>query len=178
MRQHGSCACRAGTMGGVLLLGPPGSGKSDLLLRLLDRPGWRLVGDDQLLLRREGAVLTARAVAPLRGILEVRGLGLLEGLAAEEEAALGLVVECVERDAVPRLPVPRRWAALGLMLPLVAIDAHAASAPRLVELALEGAGGTGAGWRAGAFEPARPGARPASSDEATAPPDATGRLPA
>ncbi|MFC0410831.1 HPr kinase/phosphorylase [Roseomonas elaeocarpi] len=171
MRQHGSCACQPGPMGGVLLLGAPGSGKSDLLLRLLDRPGWRLVGDDQLILRRDGDALRAQAASPLRGMLEVRGLGLLEGLTHEDEAALGLAVECVGRDAVPRLPVPRRWEALGVTLPVVAIDAHAASAPRLVELALQGASGTGTGWRAGAFEAE---ARPAGRDEAAPHPAADG----
>ena len=33
MMLHGSCAARNGA--GVLLVGPPGAGKSDLLLRLL-----------------------------------------------------------------------------------------------------------------------------------------------
>ena len=45
MQIHASCAAREGH--GVLLLGPSGSGKSDLLLRLLDR-GFALVADDRV----------------------------------------------------------------------------------------------------------------------------------
>ena len=45
MQIHGSCASRTGD--GVLLIGPPGAGKSDLLLRLLAR-GFDLVADDRV----------------------------------------------------------------------------------------------------------------------------------
>ena len=45
MQIHGSCACRDGD--GVLLIGPPGAGKSDLVLRLLAR-GFDLVADDRV----------------------------------------------------------------------------------------------------------------------------------
>ena len=67
MQIHGSCAARDGAA--VLLLGPSGSGKSDLALRLLDR-GFLLVADDQVLI--EDGV--ARAPPPLAGLLELRGL--------------------------------------------------------------------------------------------------------
>ena len=152
MLRHGSCAARDGR--GVLLLGPPGAGKSDLLLRLLDG-GWGLVADDQVLLtRREGgegpAGLWAEPPRALRGMLEVRGLGILEGLETEAPVPLGLVVECVPRGAVPRLPVPRRWEGSGL--PLLALHPFDASAPRKLELALRAAGGR-LSCRAGAFAP-------------------------
>ena len=42
---HASCVELSGT--GVVLLGPPGSGKSDLALRLIDG-GARLVADDRV----------------------------------------------------------------------------------------------------------------------------------
>jgi len=45
MLVHGSCVAWA--QGGILLLGPPGGGKSDLALRLLGR-GAVLVADDQV----------------------------------------------------------------------------------------------------------------------------------
>ena len=45
MPLHGSCAALGGDA--VLFLGPPGAGKSDLVLRLMGR-GWMLVADDQV----------------------------------------------------------------------------------------------------------------------------------
>ncbi|UFN49006.1 hypothetical protein LPC08_23920 [Roseomonas sp. OT10] len=156
MLQHGSCAARDGR--GVLLLGLPGAGKSDLLLRLLDR-GWRLVADDQVLLSRRGAAMWAEPPQALRGMLEVRGLGILEGLEWEAPVPLGLAVECVGREAVPRLPQPRAWtppgeAAGGVAtgLPLLALHPFGASAPRRLELALALAEGRLTA-RAGAFAP-------------------------
>jgi len=134
MLQHGSCAARHGA--GVLLLGPPGAGKSDLLLRLMGE-GWMLVADDQVLLRAEGNTLRASAPAALRGMIEVRGLGLIAGLESEAEAPLALAVDCVGREGMPRLPEPARFEALGRTLPRLAIHAADASAPRKLALAME-----------------------------------------
>lgn len=111
---------------GVLLLGPPGSGKSDLALRLLAR-GFDLVADDQV----EIADGVGCAPAPLAGLLEVRGLGIVR-LPRVASARLALVVELGEAE---RLPSPDRHADLGL--PRVRVDAGAASAPERVALALD-----------------------------------------
>jgi HPr kinase/phosphorylase len=110
----------------VLLLGPPGSGKSDLALRLLDC-GFMLVADDRVEI--EDGV--ARPPPALAGLLEVRGLGILR-LPHVQSARLALAVELAEP---PRLPVPARHAELGL--PLVAVDARSPSAAQRVALALD-----------------------------------------
>lgn len=149
MLQHGGCAARDGA--GVLLLGPPGAGKSDLLLRLTGA-GWRLVADDQVMLWAEGDAIRAAAPVTLRGMIEVRGLGLLAGLDSMEDATLSLVVDCVPRAEVPRLPHPARWEALGRSLPRIALHAPDASAPRVLDLALDALAGRLA-CRAGALEP-------------------------
>lgn len=141
MLLHGSCVSRDAAA--VLLLGPPGSGKSDLLLRLIGR-GWVLVADDQV--RIDG--LAASAPPALRGMLEVRGLGVFEGLAVAEGARLALVVELVAREAVARLPMPHTWAPAGV--PRVALHAFDAAAPEKVAMALDAALGRVA-QRAGAF---------------------------
>jgi serine kinase of HPr protein (carbohydrate metabolism regulator) len=141
MLVHGSCASRDGAA--VLLLGPPGSGKSDLLLRLIGR-GWALVADDQV--RLEG--LAVSAPPALRGMIEVRGLGVFAGLAVEEAARLALVVDLVPREGVERLPRPARWPPAGV--PLVALHGFDASACEKVAWALEAACGRRA-QRAGAF---------------------------
>ena len=124
MQIHASCAARDGA--GVLLLGPPGSGKSDLALRLLDC-GFMLVADDRVEVD-EGV---ARPPAALAGLLEVRGVGILR-LPYLQSVRLALAVELTEP---PRLPAPARHAELGL--PLVAVDARSPSAARCVALALD-----------------------------------------
>jgi HPr kinase/phosphorylase len=125
MQIHGSCAARSGD--GVLLIGPPGSGKSDLLLRLLAR-GFDLVADDRV----DIADGMARPVPFLAGLLEVRGLGVVR-LPYAASVRLALVVQL--GDVGVRLPAPRHHETLDL--PLVSVDACAASAPDRVVLALD-----------------------------------------
>jgi serine kinase of HPr protein (carbohydrate metabolism regulator) len=69
-----------------VLLGPSGSGKSDLALRLIERTdaageaepaGAFLVADDRVLIEAVDDGLIARAPDTLRGRLEVRGVGVL-----------------------------------------------------------------------------------------------------
>jgi len=111
----------------VLLLGPPGCGKSDLVLQLLEC-GFVLVADDRVTI--EGR--TARAPEALAGLLEVRGLGIVRR-AHVASAELALAVDL--GGAPERLPRPARHAALDL--PLVAIDPRGASAALRVRLALD-----------------------------------------
>jgi HPr kinase/phosphorylase len=125
MNIHGSCAAREGK--GVLLTGPPGSGKSDLLLRLLSH-GFSLVADDRI----DVAGLMARPPTSLAGLLEVRGLGILR-LPYVPEVELVLAIE-LTRD-VPRLPLAARHHLLDL--PLLRLDPGWASAPERVGLALD-----------------------------------------
>jgi HPr kinase/phosphorylase len=146
MLQHGSCAASGGA--GVLFLGVPGAGKSDLLLRLMQR-GWQLVADDQVALSVTAAGLAAEAPAALAGMLEVRGVGIFQGL-PHGPAPLRLAVLLVGRDEVPRLPEPRVFTVLGRDLPLLALHAFDASAPAKIELSL-GVAEARYGLRAGAF---------------------------
>lgn len=126
------------------MLGPPGSGKSDLALRLLGR-GFALVADDQVLVAEDRGVA---APATLRGLLEVRGLGIFEGLPVAEGAVLALAVELVPPEGVARLPVPAAWAPAGV--PRVALSGFEASACDKLAWALDAAIGLRA-QRAGAF---------------------------
>jgi HPr kinase/phosphorylase len=128
MTLHASCATRDGA--GVLLTGPPGAGKSDLLLRLLDH-GFTLVADDQVEVARAGASWVASAPAALAGLLEVRGLGLCR-MPWQRHTTLALVVRLGE---AVRLPMPETFPNLGL--PTVDIVPWHASAPHRVALALE-----------------------------------------
>ena len=133
MLMHGSCAARSGEA--VLFLGAPGAGKSDLVLRLIDR-GWVLVADDQVELSAEGGQLLADSPPALRGLLEVRGLGILAGQPVQRAVPLRLVVDCLPRSHVPRLPHPDSFKAEDLAVPRLGLHAHDASAGVKVECAL------------------------------------------
>jgi HPr kinase/phosphorylase len=150
MPLHASCAATAGD--GVLFLGPSGAGKSELVLRLLHR-GWALVADDQVELTASGDTLLAAPPEPLRGLLEVRGLGLFRDLPVAAPARLRLVVDLLPQgEAPPRLPEPRDFAAHGRSLPRVALAGREAAAPDKVIFALAAACGR-LGLAAGAFPP-------------------------
>ena len=112
---------------GVLLIGPSGSGKSDLALRLLSR-GFELVADDCVDIE-DGIAAPPPALA---GLLEVRGLGIVR-LPYASTARLALVAELGVADE--RLPAPGHHAGLGLAL--IRLDPTAASAAERVVLALD-----------------------------------------
>jgi HPr kinase/phosphorylase len=122
---HGSCVSKDGNA--ILMVGPSGSGKSDLALRLLSR-GFELVADDQV----DIAGGIASCPPELAGLLEVRGLGIVR-LPHRAEARLVLVVELDGRPE--RMPIQARHP--DLALPVVRINAAAASAPERVALALD-----------------------------------------
>ncbi|MCS6781125.1 MAG: hypothetical protein NZ555_15645 [Geminicoccaceae bacterium] len=117
---------------GLLLRGPPGTGKSDLALRLLEA-GADLVADDLVALERRDERLIARPVA-YPGLVEARGQGLFR-LASLPNRALDLLVDCRARTAT-RLPAPRRETILGVALPVLALACRDASAPARLRLAL------------------------------------------
>lgn len=128
---HASCVAIKGQ--GVLIIGPSGSGKSDLALRLIDR-GARLVSDDQSIVTLENGRLLARPPQTIQGLVEVRGLGVR---AMEWEADVPLAVAIELGAKVERYPLETRTFALaGSTLRLVRLDAFHASTPLKVEMAL------------------------------------------
>lgn len=131
----------ASSEAGVLLLGPSGAGKSDLALRLLER-GAMLVADDRAELFVRDRVLMARAPAGLRGLIEIRGVGILEFSYAQEAP---IVLALALGRAGPRLPeakfyeVPPELALdTELRTPLLRLDARESSAPAKVIAAVAG----------------------------------------
>lgn len=130
---------------GLLLRGPSGAGKSDLALRLIDA-GARLVADDQCELHRRGAAVLVRAPETLRGLIELRGVGIVR-LAPVSEVPLGLIADLVVADAIERLPLPRTETVFGIAVPVVAIapfEASAAAKLRVAMRALSDLDGSGA----------------------------------
>lgn len=119
---------------GVLLRGPPGSGKSDLALRLIDR-GAALVADDRVILSVDHGGLAAFAPGPGAGKLEIRGLGIVR-VPYLARADLHLVVDLVEPGRIERLPKAAETVLLGVALPVLTLAPFEASAPAKVRLAL------------------------------------------
>jgi serine kinase of HPr protein (carbohydrate metabolism regulator) len=117
----------------ILLRGPPGAGKSDLALRLIDG-GACLVADDQAEMRRVGDQIMVTAPAAIAGLIEVRGLGILR-VDAVKAAPLALLVDLVRSAEVERLPESRFEEVLGLAIPLIALAPFEASAPAKLRLA-------------------------------------------
>jgi len=131
---HGTTVALEGE--GVLLRGPPGSGKSDLALRLIDG-GARLIADDQTELTRAPDGVVARSPASIAGRMEVRGLGILR-VPTAPSVPLRLVIDLVKPDRVERLPEPQFCDYLQCSLPLLALAPFEASAPAKIRLALAG----------------------------------------
>jgi HPr kinase/phosphorylase len=119
----------------VLLRGFSGRGKSDLAFRLI-AAGATLIGDDQVALEaRQGKVMAEPAEA-IRGLLEIRGVGLVKCPVAPP-APLGLVVDLVAREDVPRLPEKETADILGVAVPRLQLHAFDASTPFKIMKAIE-----------------------------------------
>lgn len=119
---HGSVAQYKGF--GILCLGTPGSGKSDLMLRLMNRGGM-LVADDQVIFTSKttkeidkgySEQLFAQSPAEIQGKLEVRGLGILT-FPYLPEALVSVVLNLVTREQVERLPLPKTKEILNISIP-------------------------------------------------------------
>jgi HPr kinase/phosphorylase len=111
---HGSCVAVDGR--GLLILGPSGSGKSALALRLLSL-GASLVADDRTALGVEAGSLIARSPASIAGLIEARGVGILHApTVAEAEVALVADLGQIETE---RLPPARRITLVGCVVDLV-----------------------------------------------------------
>ena len=138
-RIHATCvALRAGRgWRGVLMRGPPGAGKSDLALRLIES-GARLVADDQTELVAKGRILIASSPAPIAGLIEARGVGVVK-LARDQivaHAPVSLLVDLVPPERIERLPEPVHDRLLGIDLPVLLLTPFEASAPVKLHLAL------------------------------------------
>lgn len=102
-----------------MICGASGRGKSTLALALIER-GAQLVGDDRVIIWREGAQLFARAPATIAHLIEARGLGLIR-VPALRLARLRLVVDANAPEPA-RLPDPETRMLCGVSLPCFALS--------------------------------------------------------
>lgn len=128
----------------ALIVGPSGTGKSDLALRLImtslhdgGRPLYaHLIADDQVVIRRQDDRLLASAPKTIPGLIEVRGLGILP-IAHADDIEVALFADVDPAHPSERFPDrPEVRSLLGIAVPVVRIDALQASAPAKLVLAL------------------------------------------
>jgi len=124
----------------VLIRGASGSGKSGLVLDLLQaaQSGLlsfaRLVADDRAQVEASNGRLLVRPAKALAHLLEVRGLGISK-VEAEPVAVVGLVVDLAAEDA-ERLPQARATQTTieGIRLPRLAVASGQAPLPLVLAL--------------------------------------------
>jgi HPr kinase/phosphorylase len=119
----------------VVLRGPSGSGKSDLALRLIENG--ILISDDQTRLERRETQIFATAPPTIKGLLEVRGLGLIK-VPTIDEAPVALIVDLMEVRHIERMPRPEQLQTeiLNVTLPRLALDPAKPGAPARIRMAL------------------------------------------
>jgi serine kinase of HPr protein (carbohydrate metabolism regulator) len=130
---HGSAVALSGKA--VFLRGASGSGKSDLAFRLVNL-GFALIADDQVEFKLRLDRVYAGAVESVKGLLEIRGVGLVKFPPAGA-AALALVIDLVAAGAVPRLPEWEAAEILGVRVPRLRLHAFDASTPLKILKAME-----------------------------------------
>ncbi len=121
---------------GVLIQGPSGSGKSDLALRAIGQ-GFRLVADDRTVLFLSAGRLFGRAPGALHGLIEIRGVGVVQ-MAVLDLAPIVLSVRCkTTLDAVERHPESTFIDLLGVAAPVMDLWPFENSAPAKISRAIE-----------------------------------------
>ncbi|HQS70235.1 MAG: serine kinase [Novosphingobium sp. 28-62-57] len=119
---------------GVLIEGPPGSGKSSLALALIDR-GAVLVGDDGVLLEVQEGSLIAAPHPQTSGKLEVRNLGLID-FAVSLPVPVALVLR-LDGDAPRYVETAECSVVMGVDVPLVRLWPDSPVLALRAELALK-----------------------------------------
>ena len=121
---------------GVLITGKSGSGKSDLALRLIENKKASLVADDVVCVEKSDNQLWGKAPQNIAGMLEVRGIGIVE-YPYLERSNIRLWVRLVEHiDEIERMPKVKNDLILGLEIKQIALYARENSAPDKIMAAL------------------------------------------
>ena len=128
-----------GPLAGVLLRGPSGTGKSDLALRLIEACPWRrtrLVADDGVSLQEEAGRLIALCPPAIAGVLEVRGVGLVQRPFAPAITLRLLLALGDTPRRLPQLARERLVSSSAIALPVLPFNPFELSAPEKVRMAV------------------------------------------
>ena len=119
---------------GVLIRGPSNSGKSDLALQLID-DGAQLVADDRVNVACVENYLNISAPDNLKGLIEVRGVGVVK-ISAVDKAALKLIIDLKPGTDIERLPEPREETLEGVAVLVLELNPFEVSAVAKIKMAL------------------------------------------
>ncbi len=135
---HASCVAIGDY--GLLIRGASGSGKSDLVLRLIDENcNATLVADDQVMITEEAGVLVASPPQNLAGKLEIRGQGIVTRTYLAK-VKLSHIIDLVAPAEITRMPEmsEMQTTLLGFTFPRLKLDADQTSAPARIRAFLRG----------------------------------------
>lgn len=132
MNIHASCISLGGR--GILFLGDSGAGKSDLSLRMITSFGAKLVADDRVDIKITNDKVIAAAPDILKGLLEVRGVGIIS-LPPQDSVEVNLVVNLTTAQ-LERLPEKSFYEIAGVSLPQISLNPFETSAPAKVLAAI------------------------------------------
>ncbi len=100
----------------VLITGPAGIGKTTLALRLIEN-GARLIGDDVVEIFIKNNQLYCKAKERLKGVVEVRGLGLVAGLKVKGATKIACQIR-LHPQKTERLPEFQTTDLMGKKIPV------------------------------------------------------------
>lgn len=118
---------------GVAIFGDPGSGKSDLALRLIDS-GATLISDDITVFSKLEKNINLFGIENTKGLLEVREVGIIT-VPYVEGIKLKLVVRLTDK-VIERIPKKNNINLLGLKLPKLEINGKNSSSVAKVKVKL------------------------------------------
>jgi HPr kinase/phosphorylase len=125
---------------GILIRGASGSGKSSLLLSLLDGSpaAATLVADDRAYVTVEGDRILASVPEAIAGKMEIRGLGIVQR-SYVASVAVDLVVDLLPLEECPRMPSEEESQVVleGVALPRIFIATGAHDGAARVRAALD-----------------------------------------
>ena len=118
---------------GVAIFGDPGSGKSDLALRLIDS-GATLISDDVTVFSKLEKKINLFGIENTKGLLEVREVGIIT-VPYVEGIKLKLVVRLTDK-VIERIPKKNQINLLGLKFPKLDINGKNSSSVAKIKVKL------------------------------------------
>ena len=119
---------------GILILGASGAGKSDVALRLILNHQAKLIADDRVDIDIISGKVQASAPKNIKGLLEVRGVGIIS-VESMDEAPIEMVVELTS-EKNERMPEKDFYDFECVKLPLIKLCASEISVPEKILAAL------------------------------------------